>query len=64
MDVTWHFDQTEISWNALSELYKIAPLGTKLPDHLKMVFSNSRFKCFVYHETCWSAPEENWRMAK
>ncbi len=45
-----HFDQTQINWNELSELYRIAPLGTKLPDHLKLVFSNSKFKCFVYHE--------------
>lgn len=50
MDLTWYFDQTSIHWNALSEQYKIAPLGTKLPADLKLVFSNSRFKCFVYHE--------------
>jgi ribosomal protein S18 acetylase RimI-like enzyme len=50
MEFTWHFDQTNINWYELSELYRIAPLGTKLPDHLKLVFSNSKFKCFVYKE--------------
>ena len=49
MELTWYFDQTRINWNELSELYRIAPLGRKLPDHLKLVFSNSKFKCFVYH---------------
>jgi ribosomal protein S18 acetylase RimI-like enzyme len=50
MEFTWSFDQTNINWNELSELYRIAPLGRKLPDDLKLVFSNSKFKCFVYHE--------------
>jgi ribosomal protein S18 acetylase RimI-like enzyme len=50
MDFTWHFDQNKINWNELSELYKIAPLGTKLPVDLKTVFSNSKFKCFVYEK--------------
>ena len=51
MKFKWYFDQTHINWDALSELYRIAPLGIKLPDHLKLVFSNSKFKCFVYHES-------------
>ena len=50
MELAWYFDQTRVNWNELSELYRIAPLGTKLPDHLKLVFSNSKFKCFVYNE--------------
>ena len=48
MDITWHFDQTKIDWDELSELYKIAPLGIKLPGDLEVVFTNSKFKCFVY----------------
>ena len=51
MELTWYFDQTQINWNELSELYRLAPLGIKNPDHLKLVFTNSKFKCFVYHET-------------
>ena len=49
MDFAWHFDQTKINWNELSELYKMAPLGIKLPKDLELVFSNSKFKCFVNH---------------
>ena len=48
MDLTWHFDQTKTDWDELSALYKIAPLGIKLPRDLKTVFTNSKFKCFVY----------------
>jgi ribosomal protein S18 acetylase RimI-like enzyme len=50
MDYEWHFDQIKISWEELSELYKIAPLGIKSPNDLEVVFSNSKFKCFVYHQ--------------
>ena len=44
----WEFEQNELDWNELSVLYRIAPLGEKPPDLLREVFSNSRFKCFVY----------------
>lgn len=44
----WQFDQRGIDWNALSELYRIAPLGEKKPDDLRMSFTNSLFKCFVF----------------
>ncbi|MBU0480210.1 MAG: GNAT family N-acetyltransferase [Proteobacteria bacterium] len=50
MDFKWHFGQTNISWNELSGLYKIAPLGIKLLNDLEVVFTNSKFKCFVYHD--------------
>jgi ribosomal protein S18 acetylase RimI-like enzyme len=50
MKFIWHFDQTNINWNELSKLYKIAPLGIKLPNDLEVVFTNSKFKCFIYHE--------------
>jgi len=50
MDIRWRFDQTETDWNDLSELYKIAPLGLKPADDLELVFTNSRFKCFVYED--------------
>ena len=44
----WVDDQTQLDWNELSELYRVAPLGVKSPGSLRTVFSNSRFKCFVY----------------
>ncbi len=50
MNLTWCCDQRKIDWNELSELYRIAPLGQKLPADLETVFSASRFKCFVFDE--------------
>lgn len=47
-EIKWAYDQQDIDWNELSELYRIAPLGKKLPKDLETVFSNSKFKCFVY----------------
>jgi GNAT superfamily N-acetyltransferase len=49
-DYTWAYDQEGVDWVALSELYRIAPLGEKPPESLVRVFSNSMFKCFVYHQ--------------
>jgi hypothetical protein len=40
----WLFDQSSIDWIVLSKLYRIAPLGDKKPDDLKLAFSNSRHK--------------------
>jgi len=44
----WFYDSSKIDWDELSNLYKIAPLGDKKADDLKVVFTNSRYKCFVY----------------
>ncbi len=44
----WIYTSDHIDWDALSHLYQIAPLGDKKPDVLKITFSNSMFKCFVY----------------
>lgn len=46
----WLLDQAAIDWNELSHLYRIAPLGEKSPDRLRLAFSNSMFKCFVLSE--------------
>ncbi|PCJ56925.1 MAG: GNAT family N-acetyltransferase [Planctomycetota bacterium] len=48
MIFSWCYDQTEVDWDDLSNLYKIAPLGNKPPEKLKVVFKNSMFKCFIY----------------
>lgn len=50
MNIIWQYNQENISWNELSELYKIAPLGEKDPKDLEIVFGNSRFKCFAFYE--------------
>ena len=47
-EFSWVYDHSEVDWDELSELYRIAPLGEKSPQDLSTVFSNSRFKCFVY----------------
>jgi len=44
----WILEHDSIDWDELSNLYKIAPLGDKKPEDLKVVFSNSMYKCFVF----------------
>jgi ribosomal protein S18 acetylase RimI-like enzyme len=46
----WVFEQEGLDWEELSNLYRIAPLGEKKAEHLRVVFSNSRFKCFVFDD--------------
>jgi len=48
MKISWVYEHSKVDWNQLSELYRIAPLGDKPADDLALVFSNSRYKCFVY----------------
>ena len=48
MKISWIHDHENINWSELSELYRIAPLGEKSPTDLEKVFSNSKFKCFIY----------------
>jgi ribosomal protein S18 acetylase RimI-like enzyme len=43
----WVFDDSNVDWAELSELYRIAPLGNKSGEHLKRAYANSMFKCFV-----------------
>ncbi len=44
----WIYEDTHIDWEELANLYRIAPLGNKNPDDLRIAFSNSMYKCFVY----------------
>lgn len=48
MTLEWRHTLEALDWNELSRLYEIAPLGNKKPADLKIVFSNSLFKCLVY----------------
>ena len=51
MPVTWTNSQDRVDWNELETLYRLAPLGTKSAEHLRLVFTNSRYKFFAYeHE--------------
>jgi GNAT superfamily N-acetyltransferase len=48
MKYEWIYTSDHVDWDELSRLYLIAPLGQKPPEGLKISFSNSMFKCFVY----------------
>jgi len=48
MKFEWIYSTDGLDWQELSDLYRIAPLGQKDPADLKISFSNSMFKCFVY----------------
>lgn len=48
MAFDWKHSSDGVDWDALSHLYRIAPLGEKKPADLQVVFSNSLFKSFVY----------------
>lgn len=48
MTLEWNYSTDEVNWEELSALYRAAPLGDKKPEHLRKVFSNSMFTCFVY----------------
>lgn len=48
MTLEWTDSLSSIDWSELSALYRAAPLGEKNPADLKIAFSNSRFRCFVY----------------
>lgn len=44
----WTYEHEAVDWNDLSELFRIAPLGEKHPDDLRVVFTSSKYRCFVY----------------
>ena len=48
MVLEWIYSLENVDWEELSRLYLAAPLGHKDPSDLKIAFSNSMFKCFVY----------------
>jgi len=50
LNLKWIYQNDNVNWDELSNLYKIAPLGNKKSSDLKTVFSNSMFKCFVYSD--------------
>ncbi|MEI2454909.1 GNAT family N-acetyltransferase [Lysobacter firmicutimachus] len=46
----WSHDTDGLDWEALSELYRIAPLGTKSPEHLRAVYGASRHAALLYDQ--------------
>ena len=47
MAIEWSDTAEGVDWAALSELYRLAPLGNKSAQWLETAFSNSMFKFFV-----------------
>ena len=47
MALDWSDSLETVDWDELSNLYRIAPLGNKKASDLKVVFTNSMFRCFV-----------------
>ncbi len=47
MAIHWTQSTDAVDWDDMSELYRIAPLGTKSADWLKTAYSNSMFKWFA-----------------
>jgi GNAT superfamily N-acetyltransferase len=43
----WSDTIDDIDWAELSALYRAAPLGDKPPEHLRIAFTNSRYRCVV-----------------
>lgn len=50
MALVWKQSIDGVDWEALSALYRIAPLGDKSAASLATAFSNSRFVLFVYED--------------
>lgn len=50
MTLAWSDALDNVDWHELSALYRAAPLGNKDPTHLKKVFGNSLYRCFVRDE--------------
>ena len=47
MKIAWTQTIDAVDWPALSELYRIAPLGDKSAEWLRTAYSNSMFRCFA-----------------
>ena len=50
MSLSWSHEIAAVDWHELEALYQAAPLGRKLASELEVVFTNSRFRCFVREE--------------
>ncbi|MFO0923035.1 MAG: GNAT family N-acetyltransferase [Pirellulales bacterium] len=46
--ISWTHSLELIDWEKMEELYRLAPLGNKSAESLKTVFTNSRFRWFVF----------------
>lgn len=50
MALHWSDALDGVDWEELSEVIRLAPLGTKEPALLRTAFTNSLYRCFVYDD--------------
>ncbi len=50
MPLEWTRSLDRVDWRELEALYRLAPLGNKSAEHLRTVFTNSRFTFFAYEQ--------------
>jgi predicted N-acetyltransferase YhbS len=50
MAIHWTQTTNTVDWDEMSELYRIAPLGTKSGDWLRTAYSNSMFKSLAFDD--------------
>jgi ribosomal protein S18 acetylase RimI-like enzyme len=50
VSLVWSDSNTGLDWDALTALYRAAPLGNKNAAGLRTAFTNSMFRCFVRDE--------------
>lgn len=50
MAIHWMQTIDAVDWDEMSELYRIAPLGTKSGDWLRTAYSNSMFKSLAFDD--------------
>jgi ribosomal protein S18 acetylase RimI-like enzyme len=50
MTITWSESDESIDWQEMERLYRLAPLGNKSAALLNTVFTNSRYKLFVFDD--------------
>jgi ribosomal protein S18 acetylase RimI-like enzyme len=48
--IRWTTSTDDVDWQAMSELYRIAPLGNKSAEWLRTAYSNSMFKCLAFDD--------------
>ncbi|HVI59876.1 MAG TPA: GNAT family N-acetyltransferase [Luteimonas sp.] len=50
MAIQWAQSTDAVDWDEMSELYRIAPLGTKSGEWLRTAYGNSMFKCVAFDD--------------
>ena len=48
-DITLDYSTDSVNWRELTEVYRLAPLGTYDPERLQRAYEKSPVCCFVYH---------------